>query len=170
MSSSLTLHRSFLWLVLLAYYGVYYSKESFSKKKIQRNKTQPRPIPWRRAQTPCVGHKLEKSLLGPWGTASYKRGTSALSLPVECLEHWDTFNNTSKDGLEEPVPRLHKTFDGFIPSHLPVIWKNLTLSPTAALLHSWGSPAVDAACSRTTEHFARWLTAPISSLIWLMRF
>lgn len=66
MSSSLTLHRHFLWLILLAYYSVSYSKESFSKKKIRkRNTTQPRPIPQSRAQTLCVGHKLKKSLLGP---------------------------------------------------------------------------------------------------------
>ena len=35
MSSSLTLQRHFLWLILLAYYSISYCKESFSKKKIK---------------------------------------------------------------------------------------------------------------------------------------
>lgn len=186
MSSSLTLHRHFLWLILLAYYSVSYSKESFSKKKIRkRNTTQPRPIPQSRAQTLCVGHKLKKSLLGPpWAGA-------ALLLPnrAEMKQH-------PAKGAAQPSPSLQTVWGTKIPLITPQRkdWKSqyhaytrpltilfpLTsqsfgktwhwLSPNAAQLRSRGLPAVDASCSRITEHLARWLTALISSLIWLMWF
>lgn len=135
MSSSLTLHRSFLQLILLAYYSVSYSKESFSNNKkkeehdtVQSNSLEQSPDPTCGTQaweipagtTPSRGCTTA-SQRSRDGERHPAKGVAQPS-PSDSLGHEDTFSNTSKDGPEETASCLHKNLWWFYslspPSHL----------------------------------------------------